>query len=244
MSAPYTDFLVKLRGELPFTEAYFDSGMSPIKHIEQGLGFFPYSNGLLEDNSAVDQFPVNGIMVLGQDFGTEKYVNELNGCPESPALATWRNLRLILTKKAHLDLKDCFFTNAIMGARVKDEPMVGKSPPYKGKYVGGNRFLEKCHDFLRFQVEVQKPKLIICLGKWTLELLNRYAPDTNFNNFSVYNSYAELGANTNYNIKIGCHNTKLVLIVHPSTPKRPPTRSLDEDAQIIRNALKEISYYL
>jgi uracil-DNA glycosylase len=233
--------IAELRSLLPDDKSYSKSGMAPLgTNIESGLGFFPYSNGLWEGKNARATFPLNGIMILGQDFGTTGYVEKLKSLPESEGLPTWRNIKKLM-KECGINMSDCFFTNAIMGVRIAGEPMVGKSPPFKRKHHGGKDFLDACYTFFEHQVAVQKPKMIICLGKWPLEMLSQRVANNPFINFNVNESYNKIGKHI-HDVDIKDHKSTLVLIVHPSTPKRPIGRQLNDDADLVKQALKHINY--
>jgi len=79
--------------------------------------------------------------------------------------ATWRNLRKLFAE-ANVKLTECFFSNVFMGLRKTDSP-TGKFPGFKdGKFVSRNV------EFLLFQIDIIKPKVIITLGKYSAELLS------------------------------------------------------------------------
>lgn len=73
--------------------------------------------------------------------------------------ATWRNL-LPLLDGARIARSDCFFTNAYMGLRDGDDSM-GEFPG-----AGDPDFVARCQAFLRRQVAIQRPRLILTLGAW------------------------------------------------------------------------------
>ncbi len=210
-------------------------GMVDIKPIEDGLGFFPYSNGLYHGAKA---FPIGGVMILGQDFGTNYYViDTLNGKPESENLPTWRNLKILLTA-SKIEFNDCFFTNAIIGARINGEPMTGKAPPFKKKkYPDGAKYLAECFEFLKIQVATQKPKLIICMGKWVYEFLNMHLQPKELSGFNPNFSYKEITNRQSYikALMIGDHETDIALIVHPSTPNRRNTRTIFDEIKMLKS---------
>jgi len=130
--------------------------------LQNGLAFFPVGRGLFGDG---EDLPKGKIMILGQDFGTLSYTQNLPQSGEDiKTNATWRNL-LELIRGAKISEGDCFFTNAIMGVR-KNEKMVGKSPGMKH-----DKFREKCQEFFEFQFETQKPATIWALGVEVMKFL-------------------------------------------------------------------------
>ncbi|MCA9958869.1 MAG: hypothetical protein KC443_07540 [Anaerolineales bacterium] len=108
-------------------------------------------------------FPVNGVMIVGQDYYTVcayKKVLEKSRTgevhPEGRA-KTWIHLLKFL-KEVSLSPKDCFFTNLFMGLR-EDGKSTGKFPGAKD-----DGFVERCLNFFEMQVQAQQPKLILTLG--------------------------------------------------------------------------------
>ena len=108
----YPDSMIKVRGEIP------------------RRAFFPGGKGTF-DNS--DQISDKSIMILGQDFDSERgFKKSLHqGEEDIQKNSTWRNL-LIYLNEAGINPCICFFTNAIMGIR-KGESSIGKSPAFKDK---------------------------------------------------------------------------------------------------------------
>lgn len=131
--------------------------------------FFPGGRGLWKENSEI--FP--DILVLGQDFSTVKYYEEiLKGIRKDTECPTWQNLiELFKDKKVNLDLNRCFFSNVFMGLRIADS-MTGKFPGY-----GDKEFMARNLNFLNFQIETIKPKIIITLGKYPADMLSRISPE-------------------------------------------------------------------
>jgi uracil-DNA glycosylase len=132
--------------------------------------FFPGGKGLWKEEES-EVFP--SILVLGQDFSTEKeYVIMLQNKVNDLGGSTWRNLRKLFME-ADVELLDCFFSNVFMGLR-KTDSMTGKFPGFKDQeYVSRNI------GFLLFQIDTIKPKLIITLGKYSAELVSKLSDDLN-----------------------------------------------------------------
>jgi len=223
-------------------KSYKDSGMKRIIP-EDIFGFFPYGNGL---DVGVQKFPSGKIMVLGQDFGNQEYVSKLYLKPDNGERKkenpTWRNLITILDK-SEIELSDCFFTNSIMGVRKKGENIMGKSPPFKSKNKNGKEFIDYCYDFFVEQVNIQRPKLIICLGKYVYHFLKQ-KNDGLFRKFTATKNYKDLPMDS-YLIKdvkfykLDHFKTNIVLIVHPSTPFRK-YRSVQEEIDFLIKNVKPL----
>ncbi len=152
-------------------------------------------------------------MILGQDFDTlqafAKVKNE--GREDIHKNATWRNL-LAFLKECNIAPDDCFFTNAIMGARMEGSNS-GRSPAFKDK-----AFIDACRAFFLLQLEAQKPKIILVLGKEPARFL---APLSD--GLSAWNklpNFARIdAANEQIKKSVTFKNgitTHLVLLTHPS----------------------------
>ena len=128
------------------------------KPIER-TAFFPGGLGLwLEADGACGEFPVGQIMVVGQDFNTESaYERALERGTEVDISVTWRKLRELL-RESGISPNRCFFTNVYMGLRDEGSEI--------GPFPGGKdeRFVKRCVEFFKKQLEVAKPKLIVTLG--------------------------------------------------------------------------------
>jgi len=152
---------------ISMVEPYPDN-VAPVTDNVKRTAFFPGGLGVW-NNSQHDKIPK--ILVLGQDFSTlkeyEKILSENSDDLSSP---TWKNL-INLFNQVGINLEDCFFSNAFMGLR-KTESMTGKFPGYKDK-----NFVARNLNFLTFQIETIKPKVIITLGKFAADMLFNLAPN-------------------------------------------------------------------
>lgn len=149
---------------------HFDGEMYPNQLVSfpgrlKGQGFFPGGDGLWRDNPVDTHrppFPVGGIMIVGNDFGCLD-----NADPRSPGFLqcltrgfedppTWKIKDTLV--KAKLPTKQCFFTNSYLGLRTGTKT-TGASPG-----ASNQGFKAICREFFRYQLSVQKPLMIVCLG--------------------------------------------------------------------------------
>ncbi len=137
-----------------------------------GTAFFPGGKGLyLEDrNPLTADFPFGGVMVLGHNFDSEtNFKKSVKRGLEESNKGTWGALKDMLSE-AGVPMKQCFFTNAFMGLCKG-----AKSGDYRGRDRRG--FRRSCLGFLKEQIEIQKPRLIMTLGLHVPPLLERASPD-------------------------------------------------------------------
>jgi hypothetical protein len=137
--------------------------MLPIERYVQELAFFPVGPGCRET-----VFPRNKIMVLGNNFGSQGYIEkvcaERRGDTRGP---TWRNM-CELFRHAHINEECCFFTNAYMGA-IPGNKNMGKTPG-----CDDPDYLKFCQQMFFYQLEQQSPRLIVALGKWVPPFLAKF----------------------------------------------------------------------
>jgi uracil-DNA glycosylase len=200
-----------------------------------GLGFYPVGRGLWEEQDR--SLKKKRIMVLGQDFGGhEGYTKSIADGMESVNGPTWRNL-LELLKDSNVDLADVFFTNAVMGQRQK-----GLSSVKNDAWVKENEFLQDNLDFLKLQILVQRPEVILVLGKEAFPILKQLHPvleelrtDLSFEKLDSprfvkqFNQEITLAGIPDYSFR-------LVFLVHPSyrhvnVAKRHYKNSSGKDAE-------------
>jgi hypothetical protein len=140
-----------------------------------GTAFFPGGAGLyLKDrDQAIIKFPVDGVMVLGHNFDSEIgfYLSAKNG-KESLSIGTWGPLLNLLTD-AKIPFDRCFFTNAFMGLCEGEN-----SFDYRGREH--SEFRQACLAFLKAQIEIQRPRLIITLGLHVPSMIAELSADLDF----------------------------------------------------------------
>jgi hypothetical protein len=146
-------------------------GILPVPHVIPGPAFFPGGRGLVDNDGSLDNsLPVGGIMVLGNNYGTvadhRTYTaarGEVEGSP------TWIGLRKLLNGNG-IPLDRCFFTNAHIGLLDRLSGM-GPHPGDRDR-----NFLESCRQFLRAQILLQLPRVILALWRFVPGFLSGMAP--------------------------------------------------------------------
>jgi len=238
-----TDF-EKLKFELNKVNSYPDEMQKIFAEIK-GRAFFPGGRGTFQNDETIAN---KSIMVLGQDFDTKsKYeAAKENGEEDLEKNKTWNNLHKLLIA-ANIQLEVCFFTNAIMGVRALTEEATGKSPGFKDK-----SFVKDCQEFFFYQLQLQKPKVILVLGLNVANFLSDTATDLsdwrNIPNFeSVDNAKQQIKPNVKFNNGIV---TNVALLMHPSARKYnldarkyKDAIGIQAQAKIIHDAYKSILIY-
>jgi len=169
--------LEKLESENRFSGAPYPEGLSPFPFRLSGQGFFPGGDGLWREDASAScpgELPVDGVLFLGSDFGTLQSYKKL--CSRGyENVSTWRHLRWRILD-AGLPTGKVFCSNVYFGLRT-----VGKA---LGVYpaVSTEGYPAFCAEFLRFQIEVLSPKLIVTLGPVPQVFVQRFRT-TLFSNF-------------------------------------------------------------
>jgi hypothetical protein len=137
----------------------FPKHVLPIPACIGGTAFFPGGRGVYlegRDPASVN-FPVGGVMVLGHNFDSEAafWVSFQEG-GRSKSNKTWSQL-LRLLKACSVPVEKCFFTNAFMGLCEGDD-----NQNFRGR--GDASFRNACLAFLKTQIEIQRPRMILTLG--------------------------------------------------------------------------------
>lgn len=153
--------LQTMEKEKRFDGLAYPTGRSCFPFRLTGQGFFPGGDGLWRDDVEVSQASsglaaIDGIMFLGNDFGTLKSFEKLRlkGF-ENPL--TWKHIKRRIAR-AELPVTLTFFTNAVMGLRASGNALD------KRDWDLEPRFNAYCREFLIFQIETLKPRLIVVLG--------------------------------------------------------------------------------
>ncbi len=178
-----------------------------------GQAFFPGGKGIFNDGNIISD---KEIMILGQDFDCETNYKKSKdqGKEDIVKNPTWRNLLAVL-KELNISPDRCFFTNAILGVRAGDKG-TGKSPAFKH-----SDFIKHCQKFFLYQIEMQRPKAIFVLGKFTAKFfaelsikLNCWTQIKNFETLDKNGHPVVMDVEFENGIK-----SNLVLLTHP--PFRP-----------------------
>ena len=151
-----------------FSGNAYPAGMEPFPKKLLGQGFFPGGDGLWRNDDHASMrspspypFPLNGIMFLGNDFGSKSGFEKLK-LHENPP--TWRHLRVRL---AHGNIAGQlgFYTNAYLGLRNDRSALANP--------ISMTEYDTFCKEFLGFQIQTQAPRLIVVLGDRPAGLLHQ-----------------------------------------------------------------------
>ncbi|PWF55615.1 hypothetical protein [Massilia glaciei] len=185
----------------------FPAGVAAVPAMAPGTSFFPGGGGLwCEGESEI--FP--DVLVLGHDFSTkEEHDRFLLGTDRDIDSATWREL-IKLAKNAGLDLNRCFFTNAFMGLRT-----VGNSTAINPAHKNVD-FRKINAAFLKQQIAIIRPKLIIVLGSKAPILLSQVSDDLGCWRKFNFAEIDEAGLAFRRNVKLEAMNLICVAILHTS----------------------------
>jgi hypothetical protein len=196
--------------KIPQIESVFsNSGLANTYGILD-FGFFPLGSGVFkEGGSKIDEAEIRNceIMVLGNDFGTQKYIDE--HCPGNKEKLSNPTIRNLLNG-LELDKETTFFTNLFLGLRM-DGTNIKRAVPIQEEY---KRF---CFAFFKKQLDFFDPKIVLCLGKDVGYTLSEHIVFDAFKK-SISSLYA---SETNKEYIVNTENDffgqrKFVLIPHPS----------------------------
>jgi hypothetical protein len=135
-------------------------------------GFFPLGLGILSKTikSKGDKIEENGVMILGNDFGTVSYIKNIKYVENSHVDKGETNSKTIinLLNKFGLDIERTFFTNFYLGVRRDDGPYEGTTMTKRVFEKKVNKlkegYKELCYNFFIKQLEFINPSIVICLG--------------------------------------------------------------------------------
>ena len=182
-----------------------------------GQGFFPGGDGLWREDepSALrspgrGEFPDRGIMFLGNDFGTLASFTRLK-LHENPP--TWRFIRKRLMASG-ISGQLGFFTNAYLGLRADRDAL-----------AEGMQMLEydqMCDELLAYQVNQQRPKLVVVLGDRPCRLVQ-----------STY-SIQQLPKGKVCSISLDSDHLRILAVSHPFSDLRKSPTEIQKEGTILR----------
>lgn len=175
---------------------------------ELDYGFFPLGSGVLVENKSeihIAELNPCEIMVLGNDFGLIDYLNKCK-CENNRERKSNRTIANL--HEIGLNIETTFFTNLHLGVRQEGQPMTGSMKHEE-------RYEELCINFFDKQLEIAKPKIVLCLGQDVAKLLHKKYKRAfpNFSQKPIIELFAN-GKQSDFCIEInGC---KFIIIPHPS----------------------------
>jgi hypothetical protein len=153
-------------------------GVNPVRRWCRDPQFFPGATGLLSELSwqdvspgtvgAMDKLlppPVHGAVIVGNYQATLRsyeriLAEDIGGFP-----ATWRILRQLL---ASISPREVFLTNAFVGL----PDLIGDTAPFPTTAA----FTLRCEQLLRTEIELFRPRLVVCLAVPAAKMLAAITP--------------------------------------------------------------------
>ncbi len=166
----------------------------------KGFAFFPYGDGVFDTTAR--ELPPNCSMVVGQDFGSKKYVKNNSfysyGDENMPTIRNFKKL-------SDVKMKELFFTNLFIGLR-KEKSMIGMNPALKAKE---EVYLNACFSFFEMQITYVNPRTVIILGKVPYNFIcdKLFQPSFKVKTFKHYFMAENI---------LMYNNIKIICIQHPS----------------------------
>jgi hypothetical protein len=164
--------LESMEREGRFDGAAYPIGMTKFPFRLKGQGFFPGGDGLWRNEGHLSESSTgnvlqNVVVFLGNDFGTLTSYRKLQakGFENVP---TWRHIKK-RALAADLPVGGLFFTNTIIGLREEGTALTKQS------WKKMPKFAEFCGEFLRFQLQAVKPRLIVVMGPEAHESFDAFA---------------------------------------------------------------------
>lgn len=212
-------------------------GVSPVSAWCAEPQFFPGASGLVSPASwdlvnpgelgVIKELPspsLGGVLVIGNYQATLRSYRrilsgEIGGFP-----TTWRNLRLLLHA---VDPREVFLTNVFIGLPdlKKDTEPFPLTPT----------FLNRCHRLLELEVELFKPRCIVCFGVPAAKFLARTFPG--LREWDPWPGYAALdakGSRIARGVSCGSNLMTCVAVRHPSAVISRSERR--DDSELIASA--------
>ena len=187
----------------------YPDGIVPVPFAIEGPASFPGGSGLIDqDFAAGSRLARGGIMVLSHNYGTcadhRRYAQRRG---EVAGSVTWRHLRPLL-REAGIAVEECFFTCAFMGL-LQSGSNCGSPPGHRDL-----AFRDDCRVLLSRQIALQRPRLILSLGRFVPGFLASLSPD--LTGWQAANGFRALDkAGPVRAARVAGHATIVVALVHP-----------------------------
>lgn len=144
-----------------------------LRHIRPeltGPAFFPAGTGILRNGKPGRSLPQEGVMCLGHNFSNVEYYEKIKkNRGENLTTNTWGQL-LPFLDACGIEIEECFFTNALMGI------MDSKSNLKAVDDHQEEAFRADCLKLFRAALVLQRPRLVLALGKGSIRFLGEAFP--------------------------------------------------------------------
>jgi uracil-DNA glycosylase len=152
-------------------------------------------------------------MFVGQDWGDVTSLPALVENSDADMKSTTARELVKLLADVSIPLRDCFFTNALFGVRQTGSDIrrsLGWQSP---------RFIERCADALWLQIQLIRPRVLVCLGLNAPDLLVQLFPQCRH---WQTNNFAHIDRNGNALLRLTppvASVRRLAILLHPSFRK-------------------------
>jgi hypothetical protein len=233
--------------------------------IVTGTAFFPVGDGLFREKQNSSDLPIGGIMIVGQDFGViQDLVKVKQENSEDKISVTWRNIKNIYFNDFQIPKNECFFTNALMGLRRKDNTKIKSSNPKdkvtgplisylvkkstneneQGKY---SELIRKHRNFFIEQLLIQKPRIIIFMGSELIKFCNSDSISPELKSKIKNQSITKIKTLFTINdfTSINKHSADVLFLVHPCDTRNygktfgDSMKRIDIERKMVNEALKK-----
>lgn len=213
----------------------------PNGYPKAGRGFFPVASGSFRDNRIDAPLIPRKIMFVGQDWGAKDSLDALEKDQDEDMKSRTVSNLCGLLEEAEIQLQDCFFTNALFGVRT-GKKSTGTSPGWKDQL-----FVDECSKALQFQIDILKPKAIICLGRHAPRLLRILFPECNIWHSSA--GFKKIDSAGHSTLELDSQSSPMIaaILLHPSFRKLnrryrcfPDSNGLDPEVAILRSVWMKV----
>ncbi|GAC1524433.1 MAG: hypothetical protein NVS2B3_19820 [Vulcanimicrobiaceae bacterium] len=139
---------------------------TPTSAFVFGTAFFPVGAGLWRPELGLSERPIAFVAHVFDDASYRFALGPGCGDERIAGNRTWLGLRRVLAL-AEVPIEACFLTNALVGVKV------GAAT---GAVRAGTRYRAQCAAYLRRQIEIVRPRLVVTLGSHAMVLARDALP--------------------------------------------------------------------
>ena len=235
-----------------------DENIKGAKGRHPGIVFFPEGLGLQNPKREASDEPWPDILVIGHNFGTLDYLEDLKECGEEHE-PTWRNLSSLLGEIEKTLMNRCFMTNWFIG--FKTAPATAPAPKQTGEFLADHtctehcsspplicphrKYTEECRELLIAQIRTLRPRVILLLGQDVIRRVHQIAPADSTLRWKNASKPFWRCLDTIRPVAINVYvpgadiRTNLVALTHPSHPENQAHRGRSEKGMEFKMRMKK-----